>query len=171
MQVIADAAGVHPQTVYLAFGTKAAVLAEAATLLAGADSMAPPPQPCDPVRRLYLYARQHRDVAARLGPLLALVVAEAYRDPDVAAFCDDHQANDVRAAHRLVAELEASGSLRPGIGSDEAADVVYALCSPHSYLRLVGDRGWSPDRYEEWLGGLLCDRLLRPGLRSGRSRG
>ena len=38
MQAIADEAGVHVQTIYLAFGTKAAVLAQAAALLvAGAD--------------------------------------------------------------------------------------------------------------------------------------
>src|SRR3954469_22438617 len=37
MQAIADAAGVHVQTIYLAFGSKTAVLAEAAAMLVAGD--------------------------------------------------------------------------------------------------------------------------------------
>jgi AcrR family transcriptional regulator len=44
MQAIADTAGVHVQTIYLAYGTKAAVLAaSAARLVAGDEDPATPP--------------------------------------------------------------------------------------------------------------------------------
>ena len=162
MQLIADAAGVHPQTVYLAFGTKAAVLAEAAAFLAegASDSVPEAAAPCDPGRRLLEYVRHQTDMAARLGPVLALLAAAAYRDPDVAAFCDQYRGSDLGAARALVADIEMNGALRRDLGSEEAVDIVYTLASPDSYLRLVTDRGWTPERYALWLGNLLRDRLL-----------
>jgi AcrR family transcriptional regulator len=163
MQAIAEAAGVHPQTVYLAFGTKAAVLAEAAACIATDDNGtgATRTDSSDPVRQLVYFARQQCEMAARLGPLLTQVVATAFSEPDVAAFCEHNRRTCLAEARCLVARIEANGALHPNLSPDEAADILYTLASPDSYLRLVGDRGWTPERYEQWLADLLCDRLLR----------
>src|SRR6266851_9183696 len=84
MQAIAEAAGVHPQTVYLAFGTKAAVLAEAAACIAADDdTRATRTDSSDPVRQLAYFARRQCEISARLGPLFAQVVATAFSEPDV----------------------------------------------------------------------------------------
>ena len=54
MQAIADAAGVHVQTIYLAFGNKPAVLAEAAAVLVAGEEedAATPPEHRGWVREL-----------------------------------------------------------------------------------------------------------------------
>jgi hypothetical protein len=33
-----------------------------------------------------------------------------------------------------------------------AADLIHAPMSPEGYRLLVGDRGWTPERCEQWLG-------------------
>lgn len=61
----------------------------------------------------------------------------------------------------LGTQLERTGSLRAGLSGAEAADVVWAMAGPETYARLVLDRGWTPDRFEGWLGEALVDALLR----------
>jgi hypothetical protein len=34
--------------------------------------------------------------------------------------------------------------------------------SPDVYRLLVGDRAWPPERYEQWLTGILAAQLLAP---------
>jgi hypothetical protein len=45
---------------------------------------------------------------------------------------------------------------------DEAADIVWATNAPELYQLLVGQRGWSPDRYEHFLAD-AWHRLLLAG--------
>ena len=42
---------------------------------------------------------------------------------------------------------------------DRAGDGTFGLAAPEVYLLLVGDRGWTPDRYETWLG--AATQLIR----------
>ena len=46
-----------------------------------------------------------------------------------------------------------AGALRPKLRERDAADIIHALMSPEVYRLLVGDRGWPPERYEQWLRG------------------
>src|SRR6476661_7885074 len=81
MQAIADAAGVHVQTIYLAYRTKAAVLAAAATRLVAGDGD-PQSHPsarrwsrqiqatAEPREKLRLYVRHIREVTPRVVRLL-----------------------------------------------------------------------------------------------------
>jgi len=62
----------------------------------------------------------------------------------------------------LGGSLEASGGLREGTSPSEALAVIWMLTGTESYTQLVFERGWTPDRYEEWLGDALIDTLLRP---------
>ena len=48
------------------------------------------------------------------------------------------------------------------MSSAEVLAVVWAMTSPDVYSMLVVERGWTPDRYEEWLGNALIDLLLVP---------
>ena len=51
----------------------------------------------------------------------------------------------------------------------EAADSVWTLASERTYLALVRNRGWSPDRYERWLTEqLAAGRVERVRTRRGR---
>jgi hypothetical protein len=42
-----------------------------------------------------------------------------------------------------------------------ATDILWALNHPNLYMLLAGERGWSPEHYEQWLGDLVCAQLLR----------
>jgi len=172
MQAIADAAGVHVQTVYLAFGTKAAVLAEAAAVrVAGAEDAATPPperrwvralfaEP-DPRRQLALFVQEHRQVWGRYARLLAVIRGAALSDPEVAALLAHVEHGRYEAPQHIMPALAAKGALRVGLTPERAADMAYALSAPEVYLQLVDDRGWTPEEYERWLVDLLCARILR----------
>ena len=50
--------------------------------------------------------------------------------------------------------------MRPGLSVEEAAEIMWAYSSPELYGLLVTRRGWSPDRYGEFVGEALVDALL-----------
>jgi len=58
--------------------------------------------------------------------------------------------------------LDRSGRLRAGISPSEAVAVIWTLSGPDQYTDLVFQRGWTPARYEEWLGDALINTLLEP---------
>ena len=64
---------------------------------------------------------------------------------------------------QLIESLDRKHALRKGLGVAAAADILWALNHPGVYQSLVGDRGWSPARYERWLAGILTSQLLAGG--------
>jgi hypothetical protein len=59
--------------------------------------------------------------------------------------------------------LEATGTLRPGLSAEKAADVVWATNSPEFFLLLVRNRGWDPEFFEWWLADTWTRLLLADG--------
>jgi hypothetical protein len=62
----------------------------------------------------------------------------------------------------LVAYLAESGRLRPDLDVAAARDILWTLTGRDLYRMLVQERGWSSDRYENWLAGLVTAALLAP---------
>ena len=60
----------------------------------------------------------------------------------------------------FAADLDGTKQLRADVTVDEAADVIWATNAPEFYLLLVGDRGWSPERFEAWLAAAWARLLL-----------
>lgn len=171
MQAIADEAGVHVQTVYLAYGTKAAVLAAAATrLVAGEDDPASHPSErawareiqatSDPEAKLHLYVRHIRDVTPRVVRLVDMLRATAAGDPDVAEFHAHMEHGRWAGPQALFAPLAEAGALRSGLTLADAADTAYALASPDTFRALVERRGWDWNRAEAWIADRLVEALL-----------
>jgi AcrR family transcriptional regulator len=174
MQAIADGAGVHVQTLYLAFGTKAAVLAAAGTLLvSGAEDPETHPRDrawareiqstSDPAAKLRLYARHIRDVAPRTIRLLDVLRATAASEPDVAEFLEVMEQGRREGPANLLPPLAEAGAFRPSLTSQEAVDVTTAVASPDTYRALVEVCGWTWDDAERWVGDTLCRLLLADG--------
>jgi AcrR family transcriptional regulator len=167
MEEIAKEAGVAYQTVYAIFGTKLQLaqglievgfphVADALKLLE------PVRQSDDPELGLRTGARVSRLVYEICADLLrfmresgdpALLVH--YREREEQRLLDMNQFG-------LSAMLERSGRLRAGISPSEAVVVIWALTGPDQYTQLVFQRGWSPSRYEEWLGDALISMLIQP---------
>jgi len=74
-----------------------------------------------------------------------------------------------RLSHRLegcraiVAQLVREGSLRPGLGPDVAADLLWTLSSLRVWEDLVLLRGWSAQQYEQRLGELMLTVVTAKG--------
>ena len=58
--------------------------------------------------------------------------------------------------------LAATGSLTPGLSTEEVVDVVYALSSPELYDLFVHQCNWRPERFEWWLVESLRQLALAP---------
>lgn len=160
IRLIAQHAGVAPQTIYAHFGSKAGVLAGLVDLLddeAGLpDLMAKAGEMEDPADLLGLVARASRQVRERCGDILAILNSGAAVDPDIAASKAEGDRRN-RLGVKLVVD-RISDTSRPV--HDRAVDIVVALMSDGVYDNLVTDAGWSLDEYEEWLTRTLISTVL-----------
>ncbi|HWG63546.1 MAG TPA: TetR/AcrR family transcriptional regulator [Streptosporangiaceae bacterium] len=116
----------------------------------------------DPRNQLVGFAGLARDVMSGLAPVHQILVSAAGSDSEAAELLDEHTRQRQEGQGRIARSLARVGALRPKLREREAADIIHALMSPEVYLLLVSDRGWSPERYEDWLGGTLISQLLPP---------
>lgn len=158
---LARRAEVHVDTIYELVGRKPAILRELVErAISGTDRALDPFErdyvrqitaATDAGRKLDLYAAAIRRILGRLAPLFLALREASSTDPEAAQVWS--QISERRAANvRLLAtDLIATGQLRDTLGVDEVADTIWATNSPDLHRLLVGDRGWSPEHYEEWL--------------------
>jgi AcrR family transcriptional regulator len=175
---IASAAGVSLKTVYLAFETKSGLLRALWHLLLRGerDSIPVGEQPWyqavleerDPERQLRLNMRNSRMVKARAGAILEVIRSAASGDRDIGALWSRIQTEFHDNQCAIVQSIAAKGALASELDVATATDILWALNHPNLYALLAGERGWSPERYEQWLGDLLCSHLLRDGARKNR---
>jgi AcrR family transcriptional regulator len=167
---VAGQAGVSPETVYKAFGSKAGLMkALWDVTLAGDDqpvTIADRPQmrevqaAADPAEKLRRWAAFVSGANQRLAPLYGLL---AQAGPEVTELLATTQQERLTGVRALVTHLADSGLLAPGLDQATAADACWALTGPRLYLDLTSDRGWHPGRYEDWLIRMLTANLLAPG--------
>jgi AcrR family transcriptional regulator len=170
MAAIAAAAGVSLKTVYLAFETKSGLLRALWHLLLRGERERVPvgEQPWyravldepDPERQLRLNAHNSRIVKVRAGALLEVIRGAASGDPDIGALWSRIQAEFHDNQRAVVQSIADKGALAGGLDVAGATDILWALNHPSLYALLAGERGWSPERYEQWLGDLFCAQLL-----------
>jgi AcrR family transcriptional regulator len=171
IEEVARAAGVAPQTVYYAFGTKPRLLAAVLDAriagdvdplpLATREWMAAVGTAEDPVAGLAAVAAACVDVLDRVSPVYA-VASRAAADPEVGALVARMRAGRRRDQGRIVEQLARAGHVRTDVPVDELADAFYALVNEEVYGSLVVDCGWDLDRFRRWLTGVLAGELLEP---------
>jgi AcrR family transcriptional regulator len=175
MQAIAAEAGVHVQTIYLAYGTKPALLAAcAARLVAGEEDPEIPPgerrwarevasEP-DPRAKLTRYVKQIGDVSPRITPLIDMLRATAPAEPDVAAFLAQIEHGRREGPLQLLGQGVPEGAWRPGLTPDKLADIVSAIASPDTLRALIDRCGWKRAAAETLIVGMLeCELLSDSG--------
>ena len=62
--------------------------------------------------------------------------------------------------------LKADGRLRDDLTAEKAAEIAWALMSPHHFELLVMDRGWSVQEYREHLERVIMGAILKPAAPS-----
>jgi AcrR family transcriptional regulator len=170
MAGIASEAGVAVQTVYFAFHTKGELLMQV-VLATGADDADAPPHrdrawirelmsSTDPRRQLALLSEHGTDIFVRIAPLMGLVEAALASDPSLDVAWRETIRERREAMREQVQVIARSGAIRPDVGVDGAADIVFVLQRPETLRVLTGECGWSIERYKAWLFETLCHQLL-----------
>jgi AcrR family transcriptional regulator len=170
MAAIASASGVSLKTVYVAFETKSGVLRALWHLLVRGDRDDVPvsEQPWfqevlaepDPRRQIRLNMRNSRAVKVRAGALLEVIRSAAASDPTIGALWSRIQTEFHANQRAVVQSLADKQALKAELDVDTATDILWSLNHPTVYWLLAAERGWRPERYEQWMTDLLCSQLL-----------
>jgi AcrR family transcriptional regulator len=170
MGSVAAAAGVSLKTVYLAFESKSSLLRALWHLMLRGEQDTVPvaEQPWyqavlaepDPERQLRLNMRNSLMVKTRAGALLEVIRDAASATPEVGTLWARIQTEFYDNQRVIVQSIANKGALAPDLDVTAAVDILWSLNHPSLYGLLVTQRNWQPDRYEQWLGDLLCAQLL-----------
>jgi AcrR family transcriptional regulator len=170
MTAIADRAGVALDTVYASVGRKpevARLLIE--TAISGTDRAIPAEQrdyvraiqaAPDAATKIAIYAAAVTAIAPRLVLVVGIIQQAAQAEPELARLWNEIAERRAANMRRFVADLATVARLR--LDPDQAADIVWATNAIEMYQLLVGQRGWSPQRYERFLAD-TWHRLLLAG--------
>ena len=162
IDAIATEAGVAPQTIYAAFGNKRSLL-EGMRQAMMRDSkipelMAQATAEPDASRRLGLWAQLVRQQMETSYDVISIHRQAAASDPNVAADYRKVLDNRARTMAGFIHDLRTD--LAPGMDESTASDLLWCFSNEDIYRELVGERGWSADRYEQWLGATLVAQLI-----------
>lgn len=165
LQAIAQEAAVAVPTLYVIFGSKPAILS-ALVKSAGADedirALAREAfAETDPRRQLQLAAKVIRTINERESDIMDLLWQAGGGDPDLAAAWRQSHRQQMNRLGELMNGLAGKGALKSHIPIEEATEILWALSSPEVYRLLVRERGWTPQRFEDWLAETVTSQLLR----------
>ncbi|MFQ4149585.1 TetR/AcrR family transcriptional regulator [Arthrobacter sp. LAPM80] len=166
---IAHAAEVSPESVYKNFGGKPGLVRaiQEQSLL---GSGAPPAEQRSDLAQLTAtdpraLIEQLGSFTAEVSPLVAPIIllirdAAASGDADMADLL--REVDDVRYRRMLrnAQQIADRGLLRPGLGAQEAADIMFTCTTAELYENLVMKRGWSDQRYGTFIARTLEANLL-----------
>ena len=182
MNAVAAAAGVAVETIYRAFGSKAALFkAVVEAAIAGGAARAEVPveqrpairaiiEETDARRVLELHAATQPGIHGRAGPLYRVLREAAASDVELAEVWNQLEAQRLTGMRRLARQLKDRGDLKPEISVEEAGDILWTVNSGAVYDLLVVQRGWSAERYRDWVGSTNARALLAERKRPIRQK-
>ncbi|MEO6204988.1 MAG: helix-turn-helix domain-containing protein [Mycobacteriales bacterium] len=167
---VAAAAGVSAETVYGAFGNKAALLHRVWDVTIGGDDQEvmfherPEVQALraepDLAKRLAMHAELATRTARRIGPFLLMVQAASGNEPAAAKMLAEMDAQRYRGLGFMAKAAAATGQL--AVSPQECRDLMWATTDGVLWHRLVAERGWSDKRFAGWLGRMWISQLVGP---------
>jgi AcrR family transcriptional regulator len=170
---IASRAEVSAQSIYAIFRSKTGILTE----LLDQSTFGPEYDEAvrqalsakDPETRLRLaapIARQIHDAQRATFDLLrgAGVVA-----PELAKLEEQRECLRYERQERMIISLRDAGRLQPELDYTTARDIFWMLTSRDIYRMLVRERGWSSQKYQDWLANSLVRALLSSGRKTRKS--
>jgi AcrR family transcriptional regulator len=170
MEAIAERADVAVETVYSRFRTKAnlldAILEPAIVGVTDGRDLFDLPEiwqirQCPDQRtQIRMLAHFSRGILERTAVAHRILRSAAASDP-AAANLQRADAKRRGDGQRLYIDmLNSNGPLRDGLTPEDAAGTYSALSNPNTYALLVGERQWTAERFEQWLGDSLTLLLL-----------
>lgn len=154
MQGVADSAGVSLPTVYLYFRSKPDLIRSLADLVtSSADvSVENVLAESDPERQLQIGAGILRALHERSEVIADVLRSASAADPKVSREWKRWQERHLAAVGAVARSLAKRKALRGDLDIATATDILYAVGGPEMFRQLVRERGWTPPRYERWLG-------------------
>ena len=113
----------------------------------------------DPHKLLAGFAGVTTAINERTNDIYRVLASAAGSDPAAAELLDEIQQQRDRGQGQIARALARARALKPGLRERDAADLIHALMSPEVYRLLVGDRRWTPERYQQWLATTLIQQL------------
>ena len=169
---IAERSGVSAETIYAGFGSKAAILQAWIDVAAAGDDAAialrdraetrAAMAERDPIDKIRAHVANLRGINERLAVAMRVLHAAALGDAElrgVLAENERRRRSDVREA---LDDVVAAAPLRDDLDPETAVDLVLALTSTDTYHALVVTSGWTSERYEAEMLGLLCHAAWGP---------
>ena len=168
---VAAAAHVSVETIYKSFGGKPGVVRAIIEKGLAGEGPVPAEQRSDHIRDtepdprkiLSAWGAFTAELAPRVIPIFTLARDAAASDPEVAAVLDQLSAARYERMTLNARGLADAGHLRPGITSEQAADILWTYSSPELYDLLVARRGWPAERYGHFIAQALIAALLPQG--------
>ena len=171
IDAVAARAGVAVDTVYAIFGTKKGMLSalidlrvtgsgEGSDVLAGEGPRALRTE-TNQSQMLAGFAADIVPRIERVRPIDDVMQSAGAIDVEVAELRARMQENRLSKLRTFIEWVAANGPLRENVGVDKAATIAWTLTSPEVNRLLRDVRGWSAQRYQQWLSATLV-RLLLP---------
>jgi AcrR family transcriptional regulator len=165
---IAREAAVAVETVYAAFGNKSMLLRqtwyvafrgdeEDVPLFDRAEMQAILDEP-DLATRVRKHAAFVTATNRRIGPLAAALEGAAASEPAAAEMLAEFSRRRLDVTTKYAKAAAATGRL--AVSQAECRDVLFATMDGTLWRRLVVERGWSDERYADWLGSLWIAQLV-----------
>ncbi|MCU1296515.1 MAG: transcriptional regulator, TetR family [Acidobacteriaceae bacterium] len=174
IEAIAQQAEVSAQSVYAIFKSKTGILIELLDQSTFGpeyeDAVRQALSAIDPETRLRLaapIARQIHDAQSATFDLLrgAGVVA-----PELAKLEQQRECLRYERQERMIVSLRDAGRIRSELDHGTARDIFWMLTGRDVYRMLARERGWSSQKYQDWLADTLVRALLTPGKSEPSSR-
>ena len=161
LQGIAERAGVAVQTIYFAFGNKPSLLKELVDVTIAGDD-----EPIPTMRRdwfldalaadtaeahLRAHMRGTCQILQRVAPIMEVLRAAGAQDPSLASMWQQDSDPRLEVQTAAAASLVTKPGARADVSVEYAADVLYGMLSPELHLLFVRNRGWTPERWEQWV--------------------
>jgi AcrR family transcriptional regulator len=164
---VAADASTAAETVYATFGSKVALLAAAVSAAARGEGDTAILEQEGPARagaaasqreQLELFAEDISKRLERTAPLLRVVAGAAPAEPELQDLYRRIHEGRLANLRSVPAMLTRHGPLL--LDEETAAETIWALASPETYLLLSEQRGWSRERYAAWLAESLAAMLV-----------
>ncbi|HTV82865.1 MAG TPA: TetR/AcrR family transcriptional regulator [Acidobacteriaceae bacterium] len=166
IQAVARAAEVSVQTVYAVFGSKTGILAELLNQttfgLDYEETVRQTLEETDPVLRLRGAARIARQIHDAHTSGFDLLRGAGVVAPELAQLEQERERIRYEREKPMIFSLRSAGRLRPELSVRTARDILWSLTGSDVYRMLVHERGWSSQKYQDWLADTLVRALLTP---------
>lgn len=112
-------------------------------------------------KRLEITAQLSRQLYDAEKAQLGLLRGAAILDPVFKELEQERERRRYDRQEETVYTMEKENAFAKHLSLAEARDILWTFTGRDFYRMLVIERGWSSDKYEEWLGNLLIKTLLK----------